>query len=176
MSQLNLRDATSERPTIHNKGRKVKIDILPLLIQSTTTLASISISTARMLRDRHKSKPSLRAQSSASTLVATPILRVNPLTQPPWASLINPPPPALPGLPKDEPSVFNLAHLELGLDQHTLLTSLVTALPCFPAQNMYSVTAWTIKVLLRSDHTTRTLPTCRRVTRELRDSHDPMSI
>ena len=61
-----------------------------------------------------KERPSRRAQSSAMTLDADPICLVKPLNQFPSWSQITPPPPAGPGLPFDEPSVFNLIHPGMG--------------------------------------------------------------
>ena len=47
------------------------------------------------------------------TLVVCPIDLENPLTQPPWQSLITPPPLALPGFPHEASSVLSLCQLLL---------------------------------------------------------------
>ena len=51
-------------------------------------------------------RSSLNAHNSASKLKVTPILLEKPTTQLPNSSLIRPPPPAKPELPRDDPSVF----------------------------------------------------------------------
>lgn len=79
-----------------------------LVIQSKTNLAYTSLSKAIIWREQHKDNPSLNAQSSTSTLDATQMLHMNPLIHPPFKSHISPPPLALLGLPKVDPSTFNL--------------------------------------------------------------------
>lgn len=55
------------------KEEMLRLELLLLIIQSLTTVTSISTSMASMLRDKHKERPSLRAHNSASTLEENPI-------------------------------------------------------------------------------------------------------
>ena len=65
------------------------------------------MSTAFKFKLLQRVSPSLRAQSSAMKLVEKPIFLEKPATQFPWSSLRMPPPPALPGFPRAEPSVLS---------------------------------------------------------------------
>ena len=56
----------------------LRLQVESLVIQSNTTAASILISTATVFRAKHKVNPSLKAHSSASTLVAYPMFLVKP--------------------------------------------------------------------------------------------------
>ncbi|KAK9989587.1 hypothetical protein SO802_029826 [Lithocarpus litseifolius] len=73
-------------------------------------------------------RPSLNAHNSASKLEVTLILLEKPTTQLPDSSLITPPPPASPGLPKEDPSVFSFLQPLLGLSH---LISFVVKLLAF---------------------------------------------
>ena len=88
----------------------------------TTILASNSTSKQLIPNCNAICSPSLKAQNSVIKLVAWPIFRANPLIHIPLWSLITPPPPVLPGLPKDAPLVFNLAYPSLGFFHLTWAT------------------------------------------------------
>ena len=75
---------------------------------STTSLASSSIKTLGKFNSTHKLMPSRNAHSFAVTLVVCPMALEYPHTHSPQWLRINPPPPALLGLPKEEPFEFNL--------------------------------------------------------------------
>ena len=99
------------------------ITSLPLFLQSsfcsrsTTSFASNSIITLVKFKSIHRLIPSHSAHSFTATLVVYPMALAKPLTHSPYEFQIIPPPPALPGFPDDDPSVFSLNHI-LGRENH----------------------------------------------------------
>ena len=96
--------------------------------------------------------PSLKAHSSASKLDVTPMFLEKPNTQLPISSLRIPPPPANPGFPKEEPSVFNFHQPLLGLSHLTsFIMNLLTAFQSVAYQwnSLAWLTIWTVRFGLK---------------------------
>ena len=86
-------------------GHGLSLDNIWITLKaSSSTIKLESPKSLKMMR------PSLRAHNSAMKLLVVPKARLKPLIQWPRWSRITPPPPALPGFPKAEPSVLNFTH------------------------------------------------------------------
>ena len=107
-----------------NRGECFLLEQSVLLSITTITLASSSTSRKFIPNWMAKYRPFLNTHNSAITLVVNPIGLEKPLIQFPWLFLIRPPPPDLPGLPRDAPSVFNLCQPDEGLVQLTEMATL----------------------------------------------------
>ena len=75
---------------------------------SIIALATNLTSIAKKFLSTQMVSPSLKAHSSASKLEVTSMFLEKPTTQLPISSLIIPPPPAKPGLPKEDSFVFSV--------------------------------------------------------------------
>ena len=79
-----------------------------------TALASSFISNSWISSWLQRMRPSRMVHSLASRLLTLLIFLRNPFAHLPWSSRMSPPPPAGPGQPKAEPSIFNLNQPGLG--------------------------------------------------------------
>lgn len=82
-----------------NKGEMMSFTYKGFPKASTVNLAPTSISKEVIFRLQHRMSPSLNPQSSAAKLLVMPIRLLKPIIH-------LPPQPAKPGLPLEEPSVF----------------------------------------------------------------------
>ena len=89
--------------------------------RSTETRESISISRWVIWSSKANCIPSKRALNSAWTLVICPMVWEKPPNHDPQESWISPPPPAIPGFPKEEPSVLSLALPKVGGSHFTVI-------------------------------------------------------
>ena len=77
---------------------------------SRMALVSIPISTTWLFLRIQRERPSRTAHNSDMKLEVMPMILENPSNQAPVSSRRIPPPPAIPRLPKDDPSVLSLIH------------------------------------------------------------------
>ena len=118
----------------HKRGKYGLLVSTLKFTRSTTTRTSNSTIKFSIPSLKASFRLSLNAQNSADMLVAKPMDLANPLSHFPLQSLINPPPPALPGFPQEAPSKLSLNHPSGGLDHFTCIETLCLTFIIFPTQ------------------------------------------
>lgn len=115
ITSINLSGILSRRTLLPSiKGDKDLGKLLTLFKRVTSTEASNSTIRNWIWSWLQRVRPSLRAQSLATTPKVVPINQIKTSHPVPWWFLIIPPSLAFPRLPMKDPSVFNLYQFKIG--------------------------------------------------------------